>query len=239
MDILEQNKPLLAMQSVYASLHIHRRAPVVQPAQTAYDQLLEYYGDASKINNTPTDIYSIVNLPPTMLRIPVNTIYDRIMFIPTDMPDFRFVRVSKSDSSQVVSTLRSGVLKDDIISANCAVPVDACTLLLDEFSGGKKKNNQSPREVNVAEVVPLLIRDIRAALRADKKNSPDSVVVDRQSFAGALVQAAPVSDNEQTNTNRVRLITDLISSNELDESDFIGISARTVLAIRRRIDDFV
>lgn len=238
MEVVEQSKSLLATQSLFASLHIHRGAPIVQPIQQQYDQLLRYYDDSSRINNTPTENYSITSLPPTMLRIPINTIYDRIMFIPTDMPDFRFVQVSKRDSTPIVSSLRSGVLKDDIVSANCSVPVDSCSLL-GEFNTSKKKTSVISETLSLSQVAPTLIRDILTLLRADPKNSPESLVTSKQSFAGAIQQAESTSDYDHTNPDRLRLIRQLADSKEFDEADFIGISPDTVFAIRQRIDNFL
>lgn len=100
MHAMQHGLTLLAEQSVYAQLVIERRRATVTPQQQKNDGFYKTYLTKDAATNVPASEYSITNLPNTILTLPANSIYDRILFIAKDAPDFRLVPVDGNNVSQ-------------------------------------------------------------------------------------------------------------------------------------------
>lgn len=107
MHLLSVGANLLAEQSIFAQLMIKRKPAIVSQTQRDNDKYYTLHDESTKLNSVDTDDYSITNLPPLFSRLPVNSIYDRILFVSQDSPDFRFVNVDNGEQSRNVTITKS------------------------------------------------------------------------------------------------------------------------------------
>lgn len=86
----------LAAQSVYPRLVVKKSAARTDRFQESTKNHFPYYDVADKLTEPdPTD-YTIENLPSTVYSLPKGSVFDKITFLPNDLPDFRVVPVEGS-----------------------------------------------------------------------------------------------------------------------------------------------
>nr|WOJ45331.1 putative gp028-like protein [Apis mellifera nudivirus] len=91
---------LLAEQSVYAQLIIEHRKASITDQQEYNNDFYRTYKAKDVASQNLANEYSIVNLPNTIVTLPVNSIFDYILFIANDVPDFKIVPVDGKNTSQ-------------------------------------------------------------------------------------------------------------------------------------------
>lgn len=91
---------LLAEQSIYAQLVIENRPAIVTKQQEKNDSFYNTYLAKDAATNVLVTNYSITNLPNTILTLPTNSIFDRILFIAKTWPDFRLIPIDGNGASQ-------------------------------------------------------------------------------------------------------------------------------------------
>lgn len=98
---------LLAEQSVFAQLVIEKHPPTVSNAQKSSSTLYFPYDIQSTavLSNIKANEYSITNLPPTIKTLPQKSIFDFIMQISEDSPDFRYVCIDSIQSNNTATSL--------------------------------------------------------------------------------------------------------------------------------------
>lgn len=92
----------LAEQSVYAFLEIVRTTDRsgLDNRTKLNNSLVRTYPNSSNVNKIDPLNYTITNLPPLILTLPINSIFSYILYIDPDSPDYRFVHVTKEPTEQ-------------------------------------------------------------------------------------------------------------------------------------------
>lgn len=92
----------LAEQSVYAFLEIVRTTDRSGPdnGTKLNNSLVRTFPNNSNANKIDPLNYTITNLPPLILTLPVNSIFSYILYIDPNSPDYRFVHVAKESTDQ-------------------------------------------------------------------------------------------------------------------------------------------
>lgn len=153
MHLLSIGSNLLAEQSVFAQLMIKRKPAIVSHTQRDNDKYYTLHDESTKLNSVDTDDYSITNLPPLFSRLPVNSIYDRILFVSQDSPDFRFVNVDNGEQSRNTTVTKSIPSSSSLQTLDLNAPLtrtiqNAQSLFLN-MSIDNEKNDATPSS-NVA-----------------------------------------------------------------------------------------
>lgn len=153
MHLLSIGSNLLAEQSVFAQLMIKRKPAIVSQTQRDNDKYYTLHDESTKLNSVDTDDYSITNLPPLFSRLPVNSIYDRILFVSQDSPDFRFVNVDNGEQSRNTTVTKSIPSSSSLQTLDLNAPLtrtiqNAQSLFLN-MSIDNEKNDATPSS-NVA-----------------------------------------------------------------------------------------
>lgn len=86
----------LAAQSVYARLVVKKAAARTDRFQESTKNYFPYYDIGEKLTESNPLDYTVDNLPSTVYSLPKGSVYDKITFLPHDLPDFRVVPVAGS-----------------------------------------------------------------------------------------------------------------------------------------------
>lgn len=97
---MQHGLTLLAEQSIYAQLAIERRKPSITKQQNKNSEFYKTYSPKDKQSQDLADEYCITNLPNTIVTLPVNSIFDYILYIANDAPDYKLVAVDGTNASQ-------------------------------------------------------------------------------------------------------------------------------------------
>jgi len=88
---------LIAEQSVYAYLNVDRQSPEQTEFQRSVNTFYKYSKDLYiRLTDVEPNNFSITNLPDTIAFLPQNSIFNNILMIRKEDPDFRFVPVSET-----------------------------------------------------------------------------------------------------------------------------------------------
>lgn len=151
---------LIAEQSLFAQLVIKKRKPIVTEAQEKSTKQYISYNDNVKLTDVDVDEYSIINLPATIKTLPINSIYDRIMHVRDNLPDFRFIRIDSSESDKnPISTQKTKVMNES---------------MKDILLNGKKKESVNLK--SIFKPAPTVSPKIKS--ETDRDSSPSSVEED-------------------------------------------------------------
>lgn len=91
----------LAAQSVYPRLVVKKAAARTDRFQESTKNYFPYYDIGDKLTEPNPMDYTIENLPNTVYSLPKGSIFDKITFLPNDLPDFRVVPVEGSKRSKI------------------------------------------------------------------------------------------------------------------------------------------
>lgn len=85
----------------FNQLIVERVRPIRTPLQKFIDMnsLFQYDNDGERLTDVDTNLYSIVNLPNTISYVPKNSIYQNIVTLDDQCPDYRFIQVSNRENA--------------------------------------------------------------------------------------------------------------------------------------------
>lgn len=95
----------LAAQSVYARLVVKKAAARTDRFQESTRNYFPYYDIGEKLTESNPLDYTVDNLPSTVYSLPKGSIFDKITFLPYDLPDFRVVPVEGTKPAQVNASM--------------------------------------------------------------------------------------------------------------------------------------
>ncbi|ATZ81489.1 putative transposase [Drosophila innubila nudivirus] len=88
---------LIAEQSVYAYLNVDKQSPEQTEFQRSVNTFYKYSKDLyTRLTDIEPNDFSITNLPDTIAFLPQNSIFNNILMIRKEDPDFRFVPISET-----------------------------------------------------------------------------------------------------------------------------------------------
>lgn len=93
----------LAAQSVYARLVVKKAAAHTDRFQESTKNYFPYYDIGEKLTESNPLDYTVDNLPSTVYSLPKGSIFDKITFLPHDLPDFRVIPVAGSKPSKITA----------------------------------------------------------------------------------------------------------------------------------------
>lgn len=96
---------LFARQNVNPHLVIEHNEAYLSPLQLSYSAKLFKFEEEKnrKPNTLPSTGYRITNIPDFTPYLPKNTIFDYVLMIPSNMPDYRFVQIHGSRDTETPS----------------------------------------------------------------------------------------------------------------------------------------
>jgi hypothetical protein len=234
MNSLETGASLLAEQSIFAQLTIHPRPAVVSGMQLENDHYFITHPLAHKINNVNTDDYCITNMSPLVHTLPVNSIFDHVLYIKPNLPDIRFVKVDTSEhyksslsySSPISDELETLNLHDNLASLGKNVqtifkPAPSAK----QYQYNSKFDIQSIREFDMTRMFPSLYTDVTTMLETLPINN--SIMTKGESVADIL---------KNLNITDIAYMNDVVDNRVFEITDKT-ILVRTVYDLINSLDD--
>lgn len=222
MHLLSIGANLLAEQSIFAQLVIKRNPAVVSQTQRDNDKYYTLHDESAKLNSVDTNEYSITNLPPLFSRLPVNSIYDRILFVSQDSPDFRFVNVDNGEQSRNATITKSIPASSSLQTLDLNAPLsrtiqNAQSLFLNMSL--TTNNNEEQRQT-----APQQQQQSQRSKFADRITRPQAINLN-ENFPNLMSRVNRVLENQASRVtvamDRPTVITNIISNFDINEQSLI------------------
>lgn len=222
MHLLSIGANLLAEQSIFAQLMIKRKPAIVSQTQRDNDKYYTLHDESTKLNSVDTDEYSITNLPPLFSRLPVNSIYDRILFVSQDSPDFRFVNVDNGEQSRNATVIKSIPASSSLQTLDLNAPLsrtiqNAQSLFLNMSIAPSTADNDDDNNDNEASQPPRSKFENRIT-------RPQAINLDAN-FPNLMARVNRVLENQASRVtvamDRPTVITNVISNFGITEQSLI------------------
>lgn len=213
---------MLAEQSIFAQLMIKRKPAIVSQTQRDNDKYYTLHDESTKLNSVDTDEYSITNLPPLFSRLPVNSIYDRILFVSQDSPDFRFVNVDNGEQSRNATVIKSIPASSSLQTLDLNAPLsrtiqNAQSLFLNMSIAPSTADNDDDNNDNEASQPPRSKFENRIT-------RPQAINLDAN-FPNLMARVNRVLENQASRVtvamDRPTVITNVISNFGITEQSLI------------------
>ncbi|AQN78578.1 ACH96158.1 unknown protein [Kallithea virus] len=254
---MDYSDHLIAEQSVYAYLNVDRQEPQQSRFQESVSQFYKYSkNNATQLTNVDPNGFSITNLPDTVAFLPQNSIFNNIMMIRKEDPDFRFVPVSEtrdifernsvpiivSDATVTMFTPKVAAPRQNMFTR--AFPTDT-SLNSARVTNPNNLVYDDPKFVNFTNVSSLSgYNDLVTRILAIINAPPESTINDR--WASELYgyygydpsEIRSVLNNENQHKNRMTITIRIIDSlNNRQKTN--ANSDEQFVAIKNEIDAYV
>ena len=254
MNSLEMGANLLAEQSIFAQLSIKPKTPNVSSMQQENDRFFITHPITHKITDANTNNFAISNLSPLIKTLPVNSIFDYILYVRPDLPDFRFVNVDNVEYN-VAASMRAPISKN---LESLSLHEDSGTVhvhtLFEPAPSTKHASNYNSKygifnmsQFDMTKAFPSLYNDVAKLLeplpvKRPSSNRADNIVnILKAMNINDIAYVNDVIENRETRVTdtavRVRTVHDLLSS--IDDRDVSKLTNDTNKRIAAIIDGLV